>query len=80
MWVPGQGLFSPQDFNLNNIGRGPLDEAVCHILKALAFWFQTKRFLKVSLYNMWALGWGHFWSQGYNLNNVGRGLLDETAC
>ena len=23
--------------------------------------------------------WGHFWQQGYNLNNLGRGQLDEAT-
>ena len=42
MPAPGQ--------QLENLGRGPLDEAMYQISKAQAFWFQISRFLKVSLY------------------------------
>ena len=40
---------------MNNLGRGPLDEATYQISKALAFNFQT-RFLKFSLYAVIFLG------------------------
>ena len=33
-------------FNLNNLGRDPLGEALYQISKAWAFYFQTRRFLK----------------------------------
>ena len=49
MWAPGQDHFLPQGYNLNNLGRGPLDEVVLQISNASAFWFQTRRFLKVLL-------------------------------
>ena len=32
---------------MNNFGNGPLDEATSQISKTWAFWFQTRRFLKV---------------------------------
>ena len=28
MWPPGRGQFRPQGHNLNNFGRGPLDDAI----------------------------------------------------
>jgi len=28
LWPPGQGHFWPSGHNLNNIGRGPLDDAI----------------------------------------------------
>ena len=41
----GGAIFWPQG-NLNNLGRGPLGEAMYQISKAWAFCFQTRRFLK----------------------------------
>ena len=40
----GQGHFWLQGNNLNNLGRGPLGEAMYQISKAWAFCFQTRRF------------------------------------
>ena len=40
-------IFCPEGYNLNNLGRSPLDEAVLKISNASAFLFQTRRFLKV---------------------------------
>ena len=40
---PWWGLFLPQGYNLNNLGRVPIEEVVSQISKALDFWFQ-KRF------------------------------------
>ena len=45
--APGRGHFWPKGHNLNNLGRGLLDKATYQISKALAFWFQSRRFLKV---------------------------------
>ena len=47
--VPGRGHFWPKGYNLNNLGRGLLDEATYQISKTWAFWFQSRRFLKVFL-------------------------------
>ena len=49
MSAPGRGHFWLQGNNLNNLGRGPLGEAMYQISKAWAFWFQTRRRLKFSL-------------------------------
>ena len=43
----GWGHFWPQGYNLNNLGRGPLDEASYQIAKTWALWFQRRRFLKI---------------------------------
>ena len=40
----------PPGYNLNNFGRGPLDEAAIQLSKTRAFWFQARRFLKVLAY------------------------------
>ena len=40
-------MFWPKGYNLNNLGRGPLDEATDQISKTWAFWFQSRRFLNV---------------------------------
>ena len=47
MWSLGQGQFWPEGYNLKNFGNGPLSEATYQITKTSAFWFQTRRFLKV---------------------------------
>ena len=47
MSAPEEGHFGPQGYKLNNLGRGPLDEAMYQITKTPAFWFQIRRFLKV---------------------------------
>ena len=44
---PDQGHFWPQGYNLNKLGRGPLGDATYQILRLQAFWFQTRRFLKL---------------------------------
>ena len=78
MLTQGRGHFWPQSNNLNNLGRDPLGEALYQISNSQAFWFQIRRFLKVSLYkyvkhvSLWAS-----WPQGNNLNNLGRGPLGE---
>ena len=36
----------PQGYNLNNLGRGSLDDATYQISKAWAFYLQTIRFFK----------------------------------
>ena len=43
-WPLGGDIFG---HNLNNFGRGPLDEATYQISKTWTFWFQSRRFLKV---------------------------------
>ena len=49
-------IFTP-DYNLNNFGNGPLSEATYQISKTWAFWFQTRRFLKVLLFFIYLLPW-----------------------
>ena len=49
-WPLGGAIFCPQGYNLNNLARCLLDEATYQISKPWAFWFQTRRFLKVFLY------------------------------
>ena len=46
MSAPRRGHFWPKGYNPNNLGRGPLGEAMYQISKTRAFWFQM-RFLKV---------------------------------
>lgn len=47
---------------LNNLGRGPTDNAFCKILKLWALFFHIRRILKIFLYismkKMWPLWWG----------------------
>ena len=46
----GRGNFSPQRDNLNNLGRGPLDDATYQISKALGVMVSDKIFYVFSLY------------------------------
>ena len=39
----------PQGYNLNKLGRGPLDDATYQILRLYALWFKTRRFPYISL-------------------------------
>ena len=50
--TPGQGHFWRQGHNLNKIGRGPLGDATYRISRLYALWFQTRRFLKFHLENL----------------------------
>ena len=79
----GWGHFRPQGYSLNTLGRDPLGEAIYQISKARAFWFQTRRFLKVFSIQAYVKhvspGVGHFWPQGNYLNNLGRGPLHEAV-
>ena len=79
---PGQGNFWPRGHNLNNLSRSPLDEATYHISNIWAFWFQSRRILKVFpmlVYVKHVGPWARpfLWPKDYNLNNLGRGLLGE---
>ena len=70
--------------HLNNPDREPLDDATCKILKLYALWFLRRRFLSNFLIYSYVkllspLGQGHFWLGGQNLNNLGRGPLDDTT-
>ena len=47
MLAPGRGHFWPKGYNLNNLSKGPLDEATDQISKTWEFWFQSIRYLKV---------------------------------
>ena len=56
--------FLPQGYNLNNLGRGPLDKSYIPNIKSLHILPTNKKFFPI---------------QVYNLNNVGRGPLDEAT-
>ena len=82
----GDAPFFSLGYNLNNLGRGPPDNATCtyDISKAWAFYFQTRRVLKffptcISVKQV-NNGAGPFLTpEGYNLNNLGKSLLDEAT-
>ena len=73
-----------QGHNLNKLGRGSLGDATYQISRLRLYGFRQEIFSMFSLYkpmsNMWPLGWGHFWPQGYNLNKLGRGPLGDATC
>ena len=76
-WPPGRGHFLSHGYNWNIVGRGPLDDVTYQISKARPSSFRQEDFLKKILYesmeNKWPPGRGHFWPQGYNLNNLSSG-------
>ena len=83
MLAPGHGHFWPLGYNLNNLARGPLDEAAYQISKTCTFWFQTRRFFKVFPYKGVCktcdpLGGAIFGPRAIT-NNLGRGPLDEAV-
>ena len=50
MLPTGWANFWPQGHYLNKLGRGPLVDATYQISRRYALWFQTRRFVHVSLY------------------------------
>ena len=72
----------PPPHYLHNLGRGPLGDATYQISRLYVIWFQT-RFFHVFPYIGYVKhatpGAGHFWPQGYNLNKLGRGPLDDAS-
>ena len=72
VWGPGRSRFKPQGYNLNNLGRAPLDKAVYQMSQLSGF--RQEDFLNVFL---GPRGGAHFWPHGYNLKNLGRGPIDE---
>jgi len=81
LWHPGRGQFWPQGHNLNNFGRGPLDDAIYLIWKLWALLFQTRRFLKIAFWK--PIFWPrdlHMQPTGTCLNNFGRGPPRDPSC
>ena len=82
--IPGRGHFWPQGSNLNKLCRGQPDDASyqisrhyrpCGFRQADFFKFlPIKAYVKPVTPEA-----GHFWPQGYNLNKLGRGSLDDTT-
>ena len=74
---PGRGHFWPHGYNLNNLGRGPLDEAI----KGSGLLVSGKKIFEGFLYISYVKHvdpkQGHFWPLGNNLNNLGRSPLDK---
>jgi len=50
LWPAGRGQFRPQGHNLNNIGRGPFDEAIYQMGMLWALKFRTRSFLKIAFW------------------------------
>ena len=83
MWSLARGHFGP---------RGIIYTIMLEVHKVMLhtkyqssrpYGFRQGDFLCFSLYkpkkSMWSLGRGHFWTQGSNLNKLGRGSLDDTT-
>ena len=48
--TPRRGHFWPQDYNLNKLDRGLLDDNTYQNSRVYALWFQTRRFFHVAPY------------------------------
>ena len=64
MLSPGQGHFWPKGYNLNNLGRGPLNEATYQVLKTWALVSVKKTFKGFPYVSLcktcWPLGGANF--------------------
>ena len=78
MWPPGRGQFWPQGHNLNNFGRGPLDDAIYQIWKLIVS--DKKIFENCILKTYFLTPWPTYATNQNHLNNFGRGLPRDHFC
>ena len=81
MWLtcdqsPGRGQFGAQDHRMNNLGRGPLEDASYKISKLYDFQFQRTLILCFKIVTQ---GRGQFGPQGHHLNKLGKGKLADAT-
>ena len=82
MWPPGRGQIWPKGHNLNNFGRGPLDDAIHCIpnMKALGLIVSDKIFENCILKTYFLTLWPTYATNWNNLNNFGRGPPRDHSC
>jgi len=81
LWPLGQGQFWPQGHNLNNFGRGPLDDAIYQILKPLGLVVSDKKIFENCILKTYFLTpWPTYATNQNNLNNFGRGPQSDHSC
>jgi len=77
LWPPGRGQFWPQGHNLNNFGRGPLDDNI----KALGLVVSDKKIFENCILKTYFLTpWPTYTSNQNHLNNCGRGPPRDHSC
>ena len=68
---------------LNKLGSGSLGDATYPISRLYALWFQTRLFFHFFSVNVYVKHVNPkavpFWTQGHNLNKLGRSLLDAAT-
>jgi len=82
LWPPERGQFWPQGHNLNNFGRGPLDDAIIiPNMKALGLVVLDKKIFENCILNTYFLTpWPTFATNQNHLNNFGRGPPRDHSC
>jgi len=81
LWPPGRGQFWPQGHNLNNFGRGRLNDAIYQIWKLWALQFRTRRCLKIAFSKTYLLTpWPTYATNWNGLNNFERGPPRDHSC
>ena len=81
MWPPGRGQFWPQGHNLNNFGKGPLDDAIIPNMKALGFVVSDKNFFESFISKTYLLTlWPTYATNWNGLNNFDRGPPRDHSC
>ena len=72
--------FWPQGYNLNNFGRGPLDDAKYQIWKLWALVLDKKTFENCILKTYFWTQWPTYATKWNGLNNFGRGTPKDHSC
>jgi len=81
LWPPGRGQFWPQGHNLNNFGRGPLDDAIIPNMKALGLAVSDKKIFENCILKTYYLTpWPTYATNQNHLNNFGRGPRSDHFC
>ena len=80
--TPGLAHFWPQGHNLNKVGKGLLDDASYQIFRlSRPCGFRQEDFFMFPNISLCKTrdppGQAHFGPQGYNVNNFGKGPLDD---
>ena len=80
--TPRRGQFWPQGHNLNNFGRGPLDDAIyIPNMKALNLVVSDKKIFENCISKTYFLTpWPTYATNWNNLNNFGRGPPRDHSC
>ena len=83
LWPQGGANLDPKGYHMIKCGRGQQGDAAYQISNLYAFHFQRRRTLKmgffVSMFQLVTPGWGQFWPQGFHINKLGRGPLEDAT-